>query len=353
MDYAQKDSGIWVEIKQKLRTELLNVKQSFVRIGYVLRKIEDTKLYEQDGYKSMTEFAKAEYGLEASTVSRFVNINREYSVEGYSETLRPEYAELGRSQLEEMLKLSDDDRRMVQPETSREDIRELKRFNKAEPKPGVADDLLKLVENFYRDHLDVRTAVLQAPEFEEQNIGQFVEIVNPGGNRSYRKGLFFMMMYDDRVVVKRFGESPQDMTWLEFYRMTMEILRDEIAPAQNLEEEQEDLDDRSVAEEVIEDNAEDVSGHEPSEREEKKILKEEIAPVQKNIEVPREANRVLEGYETRKEYMDRLSAHEMAAYIACEYERHSLKASSLAFPGELEEWLLQEVDRSGRKILEG
>ena len=141
MEYVQMTLNDWVEIKQKLKRELLGIKQSFVRIGFVLRQIDDQKLYERDGYKSIADFAKQEYGLEPSTTSRFMSINREYSIDGYSETLRPEYADLGRSQLEEMLKLPDSDRQMVQPETSRENIRELKRFNKEEPEEGIADDL--------------------------------------------------------------------------------------------------------------------------------------------------------------------------------------------------------------------
>lgn len=114
------------------------------------------RLYENDGYKSIAEFAKAEYGLEASTTSRFMSINREYSIDGYSEHLRPEYTDLGRSQLEEMLKLPDSDRQMIQPEASREDIRELKRFNKTEPAAGVADDTSQLIEKFFEENKDTR-----------------------------------------------------------------------------------------------------------------------------------------------------------------------------------------------------
>ena len=77
MEYVQMTLNDWIEIKQKLKQELLGVKQSFVRIGYALRQIDDQKLYERDGYKSVAEFAKAEYGLEPSTTSRFMSINRE------------------------------------------------------------------------------------------------------------------------------------------------------------------------------------------------------------------------------------------------------------------------------------
>ena len=223
MEYVQMTLNDWVEMKRKLRQELLGVKQSFVRIGYALRKIEDQKLYENDGYKSIAEFAKEEYGLEPSTTSRFMSINREYSIDGYSEQLRPEYADLGRSQLEEMLKLPESDRQMIQPETSREDIRELKRFNKVEPAAGVADDLRQLVEEFYYDNPEILNGVFSKPEYEEQTIKHFAEIVNPGGNRSYKKGLYFLMMYENRVVVKKFGTDPQDLTWWDFWQITRDI----------------------------------------------------------------------------------------------------------------------------------
>lgn len=223
MEYVQMTLNDWVEMKRKLRQELLGVKQSFVRIGYALRKIEDKKLYENDGYKSIAEFAKEEYGLEPSTTSRFMSINREYSIDGYSEQLRPEYADLGRSQLEEMLKLPESDRQMIQPETSREDIRELKRFNKTEPAAGVADDLRQLVEKFYHDNPEILNEVFSKPEYDEQTIKHFAEIVNPGGNRSYKKGLYFLMMYENRVVVKKFGTDPQDLTWWDFWQITRDI----------------------------------------------------------------------------------------------------------------------------------
>lgn len=51
MEYTQITLNDWMEMKQKLKQELLGVKQSFVRIGYALRKIDDAKLYEQDGYQ--------------------------------------------------------------------------------------------------------------------------------------------------------------------------------------------------------------------------------------------------------------------------------------------------------------
>lgn len=230
MEYVQMTLDDWTQMKQKLRQELIGVKQSFVRIGYALRQIDDQRLYENDGYKSIAEFAKAEYGLEASTTSRFMSINREYSIDGYSEHLRPEYTDLGRSQLEEMLKLPDSDRQMIQPEASREDIRELKRFNKTEPTVGVADDTSQLIEKFFEENKDILNEVY-SNEFDEEAMSHFAEIVNPAGNRSYKKGLYFMMMYENRVTIKKFGDTPKNMSWWEFYQVMRSIFDEDAAGA--------------------------------------------------------------------------------------------------------------------------
>lgn len=306
MEYVQMTLNDWMEMKQKLKMELLGVKQSFVRIGYTLRKIEDQKLYEQDGYKSIAEFAQKEYGLEPSTTSRFMSINREYSVDGYSEHLRPEYADLGRSQLEEMLKLPDNDRQMIKPETPREDIRELKRFNKTEPAAGIADGLHQLVENFYKDNPEIRDAVCSE---DLGNTKRLAEIINPGGNRSYRKGLYFMMMYEDRIAVKKFGGSPQSMTWEEFISISKDIFEEaaeEPAPQQRcFEEEDEEKPEDSKPEQdgepekenTVKDDEPETAGGENSAEEESGELEEECIETRESSEKSKEDD----SEETRKE----------------------------------------------------
>lgn len=240
MEYVQMTLDDWVETKKRLKAELLSVKQSFVRIGYALRKIEDGKLYEQDGYKSVAEFAKAEYGLEPSTVSRFMNINREYSVDGYSEQLRPEYAELGRSQLEEMLKLPESDRGMIQPETKREDIRELKKFNKENEsnpdnllnwKSESLDKLPDTIREFYYENKAILNELYGSEAWQQGNIKQMVEIVNPSGSKSFRKGTVFLMLYnaDKGIMVKEFGQDPKEMKWEKFFAITQEIFAEKAA----------------------------------------------------------------------------------------------------------------------------
>lgn len=229
MEYTQITLNDWMEMKQKLKQELLGVKQSFVRIGYALRKIDDAKLYEQDGYKSIAEFAKSEYGLEGSTVSRFMSINREYSIDGYSERLKPEYADFNRSQLEEMLKLPEADREMVTPDTARKEIRDIKKFNQAEPQEGIADDVTELIRHFGEDNAETLEKLYQCGIADNlhDNINRLVDIVNPGGSRSYRKGLFFLMFHEDCLKYKKYGQTPQRMEYREFFERILDAFGDE------------------------------------------------------------------------------------------------------------------------------
>ena len=408
MEYVQMTLDDWVQMKQKLRQELIGVKQSFVRIGYALRKIDDQRLYENDGYKSIAEFAKAEYGLEASTTSRFMSINREYSIDGYSEHLRPEYTDLGRSQLEEMLKLPDSDRQMIQPEASREDIRELKRFNKTEPAAGVADDVSQLIEKFFEGNKDILNEVY-SNEFDEESMSRFAEIVNPAGNRSFKKGLYFMMMYENRVTIKKFGDTPKNMSWWEFYQLMRSIFDEDAAGARTWQnhfggddaavgeagtDEVEETESGSVADnepapgageeqkddstdgdtDCREDNREPADR--PKEQTGEKSLAEQIAPAQKSpqileksepesiekeeneaqsieekepeIEDEKPETEVIEACMTRREYMNTLTVAKLADYIAEEHHSGHLLASDLIFPEKIRQWLRDEVDRYGK-----
>ena len=224
MDYVQLTLDDWMELKQKIKKELVSVKKSFVRIGYALHKIRDEKLYERDGYKTMGEFAEKEYGLKPSTVSRLIEINAKFSIGGNSEELAPEYENFGKYQLEEMLQLPESDYEMVQPAASRETIRELKRFNAAEaaPEDGGFKDLV-------RDFLE-KTGILEDLD-KTKTTKQLAEIVNPSGNRSYRKGKFFAMMYESGLKIKQAGAGIEEMSWERFFEIVWEVA-EEIAPAQ-------------------------------------------------------------------------------------------------------------------------
>lgn len=230
MDYVQMTLDDWMSMKESLKKDLIGVQESFVRIGYKLRKIADEKLYEKDGYKSIADFAKAEYGLTASTVSRFIKINEKYSVEGYSDRLRPEFADLGSSKLSEMLTLPDSDIEMITPGTTRETIRELKQFEHQKVEPDSVEQVEpyhSLIEKFWKQNKETLNELYTSDEKKDGYLEGMAEIVNPSGNRSFRDGLFFVMFYEDNLKIKKFGApAPEVMSWEEFFRITEEIFTD-------------------------------------------------------------------------------------------------------------------------------
>lgn len=230
MEYVQMTLNDWLNIKEQLRKDLYEAQATFVRIGYALRRIEEGKLYLQDGYESVAEFAKAEYGLEKTAVSRFISINRKYSVDGYSDRLIPEYARYGQSKLSEMLSLPDNDMEMLRPEATRENIRELKQFNKIVPEPAAVDDLGRVIEEFFKENQELLNELCSSVDFVENNVDKLTEIVNPSGNRSYRKGIFYLMMYDNDIRIKQFGHDPRVMTWKEFFDIVHLLFDADLGP---------------------------------------------------------------------------------------------------------------------------
>lgn len=125
MEIEQK-KGTYSEFKTALDTEMNKAAESFVKIGYLLKIARDTDILAESGYNSLTEFAQAEYNLDKSQVSRFIAINDNYSVDGYSDRLRTEYTGYGYSKLAMMLTLPAAVAKELSPAYSKSDIQVLK-----------------------------------------------------------------------------------------------------------------------------------------------------------------------------------------------------------------------------------
>lgn len=216
--YHQITLDEWASMKEELAKDFLGVSQSFVRIGYKLRKIKEQELFRNDGCDSLTEWGKKEFGLSASTISRFIQINEKYSIGGNSDQLLPEFSKFGSSKLTEMLALPSEDLQMIRPEMSREGIRELKDFNKEQPKEE--NDLTDLVRGFWNQL--TKKSLLKELDFDA-DLEDLTDQINPSGNQTYRKGMYIMMMYEDEIKVKKVGGSPETMSWDRFIEATKEI----------------------------------------------------------------------------------------------------------------------------------
>ena len=233
---------------------------------------------------------------------------------------------------------------MIQPETAREDIRELKKFNKQIPETGVADDLKQLIENFFHDNPDILNAIFERGEFEEQDMKQFAEIVNPGGNRSYKKGMYFLMLYETRIAVKRFGSAPENVTWWEFYQVVLEIFSEAAHGADTWKyyfeggTEQEEP-DGAGEDETIPGQMEYPADYEEGSWKEKEEQAEEIAPAQKDTD---------EGTK-REEPVGAPEEHEVAEEHKIAKEKHSMEREETETVQTEPEWQHEKVEQQPEK----
>lgn len=220
----------YIEIKKQIKEKLNETVHNFIIIGYYLKQVRDSAAYKNDGYKNMEEFAKTEYGLSASTASRFMDINTQFSKEGNSHEIRDEYKNFAYSKLQEMLTVNQEDRKLIAEEMTVSQIREIKEAEKEEKQAAEEQKqknlpLLQLAEPEERkakesktekeqkddesEYKDPLESVLTAFWTEKENTELYTKAVAgiltpeiaaeeicPSGSRIYRNGINMMFFYD-------------------------------------------------------------------------------------------------------------------------------------------------------------
>ena len=121
--YQHLDFG---DVKAFIRSNIAAASRSFIAIGYYLKYARDKQLYEEDGHASIWDFAREEYGISKSTASRYMTINDRFSKGGNSPIVAEEFKAYGKSQLQEMLYLNDEQLDQVTPDTQVKQIREIR-----------------------------------------------------------------------------------------------------------------------------------------------------------------------------------------------------------------------------------
>lgn len=114
------------EYKQELDTELKKTAEGFVRIGYLLKVARDTSILAESGYDNVVDFARAEYGIDKTQVSRFIHINDKFSQGGYAPELKEEYQGFGYAKLSIMLSLPDSVNEELTPDFSKAEVQQVK-----------------------------------------------------------------------------------------------------------------------------------------------------------------------------------------------------------------------------------
>lgn len=225
--------------KEEIRRKLRETAENFVYIGYQLKRVRESREYEQDGYADILEFAQKEYGLQKDDTYRFIRINDKYSIGGNSTELEESFKGMAQTKLSEMLNLPDEDMNLITTETTREDIRELKRFNSQEPEnvpEKEGSDIQNIILDFFRPAAgrpasSLHDLLLDVLAIAEGNLTDRVltqeeliqEKLNPKGNGTFRAGRYMLFLYDasNGLKYKAFGESENhQLSYISFAKTT-------------------------------------------------------------------------------------------------------------------------------------
>lgn len=222
-DYYQMTIEDWLASKtEEIRQEMNKAAQSFVAIGYKLREVRDSG--NLSGGETITDYAKREFGLSASTTSRFIAISEKF---GDGLDLKNEYIGIGSAKLQEMLTLSDADCELITRNTTVNQIREVKAFEKEsheELKAEVVEEVQygafeKCIIDYFKDKPKLLNDICDHPYYDTEDFKAAAELLSPNGSTTHKKGIIFLFMYgfDDGIKYKVYGErEPRAMSYIEF-----------------------------------------------------------------------------------------------------------------------------------------
>lgn len=279
------------ELRKALNQELNASAIHFCRIGYLLKLARDNNMLEGSSYSNINEFAAAEFGLDASQVSRFIRINNRFSIGGYSEHLKNEYEQFGSAKLALMLMLPDEIIEELSPDMSKTEINTIKTEYEAEQKisdlevmmedtTGVPDEFIAAVVKELNDENQevaryfsgtMQLAEKMGLEVSEPDIK---DAYAPDGDISYiiripGQGRFDVKMKSDGITITNLRDpaNKSPLSWPEFREAVLHDMKDREFPEE--EKKPEKKTEKRKPEKV-----------KPAKIKKPEPQKEEIAPVQ-------------------------------------------------------------------------
>lgn len=181
----------WLEWKEDIRNRLEETAENFVVIGYRLKQIRDSKVYQRE-YGSLADFAQKEYNLSSTVVYRLIKINDEFSENGNSMQIAGRYRGYGYSKLQEMLYLTEKQREEVTEEMTVKEIRQMRQAEN--PSDRVNTQLEAVATPPKNESMEGDPEVL-----EQEDIGEDLEEEKAAGGREWKK--------EDRKEKKEPGEA--------------------------------------------------------------------------------------------------------------------------------------------------
>lgn len=136
----------YTEFREELKAELNKSAESFVKIGYLLKVARDTEILKTSGYSGLEDFARGEFDLEKTQVSRFIRINDRFSLYGNSDKLQDDYSNFGVRKLGLMLTLPDEINEELSSDYTVSEIESIKKTYDEEQKITPLENALEQIE---------------------------------------------------------------------------------------------------------------------------------------------------------------------------------------------------------------
>lgn len=193
--------------------DIVNIKTNYIKLGFHLNECELFEYYKDFGYFTFADFVFNNFGMDKSALSKCINVFRRFSVcenNIHKMFLQDAYSEYSYSQLCEMLPLSSEELKRVNPAMTVKQIRDYKKSlkNKVSTSKPIkqdepVDDVVEVIENYssIADDEFVRDLLESARDFIESNFSSesFASIVISGKRLSIE--------VDDAVYTLQFSRT--------------------------------------------------------------------------------------------------------------------------------------------------
>lgn len=170
---------------ETVKDGLTKAATGFIELGYTFRQVAEKKLYAEGGYETLQEYAMHEHGYSASQVSRFQELNKEYSVDGNTPLLDDKWKGYSQSNLVEMLKLPEQIRDVIEPDMKRDDLRQLTKDMESANEAAKEEDFINTMTGAEEEEPVDRVIldIIQAPKVKERFEKIFDQLMNQGTDR--------------------------------------------------------------------------------------------------------------------------------------------------------------------------
>ena len=216
-----------------IRSNLQSAVRSVIATGFYLKHIRDNELYLEAGYKNINEYAMDRFGLSASATSRYITRNTRFSRGGNSPLIDDRFKDFSKSQLQEMLGISDEQLEQVTPAMTVREIR-----NMARPKeipyieiPGQTElkDIPGVMPEERAESFEASTAELF--DVEDDETAEDESVVQPAAGKPISQEIPVAELMEEADAEIAMSQPQDSMTIREFIKAWKEYQLDDFKRA--------------------------------------------------------------------------------------------------------------------------